>query len=59
MFFFGHLTGELRGSEVGFVGQWKRLRTEGHRREKGNNNMVWEFEHGFEQAVSTFCKGLI
>lgn len=53
-FYFGSTTGELAGSELGFVGQWKRLRTEAHRKEKGDSNMVWEFEHGFEQAVGRF-----
>lgn len=55
-FYFG---GELTGSELGFIGQWKRLRTEAHRREKGNSEMVWEFEHGFEQAVGKFHRAVV
>ncbi|KAJ4479076.1 glycoside hydrolase superfamily [Lentinula aciculospora] len=55
-FYFGNspTAGALFGSELGFVGPWKRLRTEGHRREKGDSKMVWEFEHGIEQAVYRF-----
>ncbi|KIK64643.1 glycoside hydrolase family 5 protein [Collybiopsis luxurians FD-317 M1] len=58
-FFFGSTDGELTGSEIGYVGQWKRVRTEAHRREKGESKMVWEFEHGFEQAVGRFRRAII
>ncbi|KAJ3794347.1 glycoside hydrolase superfamily [Lentinula aff. detonsa] len=51
-FFFA--SGVLCGSVIGFLGQWKRLRTGAHRRERGDSKMVWEFEHGFEQAIKKF-----
>ncbi|KAJ3834913.1 glycoside hydrolase superfamily [Lentinula raphanica] len=56
-FFFGGE--ELGGSEIGFWGQWKRLRTEAHRKERGNSKMVWEFEHGLEQAIRQFKETLL
>ncbi|KAF5339671.1 hypothetical protein D9757_014856 [Collybiopsis confluens] len=58
-FFYGSTTGELQGSEIGFVGQWKRVRVEAHRREKGDGKMVWEFEHGFEQAIGKFRQAVV
>ncbi|THU81551.1 glycoside hydrolase [Dendrothele bispora CBS 962.96] len=53
-FWFGGESGELGGSELGFVGWWKRVRVEGHRRERGHSGMVWEFEHGYEQGIRKF-----
>ncbi|KAK7455203.1 Glucan 1,3-beta-glucosidase 3 [Stygiomarasmius scandens] len=55
-FWFGGETGELGGSEIGFIGWWKKVRAEAHRREKGNSGMVWEYEHGYEQAVRKFVE---
>jgi glucan 1,3-beta-glucosidase len=45
-------------SELGFVGQWKKLRTEAHKRERGDGEMVWEFEHGYEQGVGKFKEAM-
>ncbi|KAK0454061.1 glycoside hydrolase superfamily [Desarmillaria tabescens] len=58
-FYWGSTTGELVGSEIGFKGQWKKLRTEAHRREKGDSEMVWEFEHGFDQALTKFSEVIV
>ncbi|KAN0066426.1 Glucan 1,3-beta-glucosidase 3 [Thecaphora frezii] len=46
-------------NEIGFDGQWKKARTEAHRREKGQgSDMVWEFEHGFDQGLAAFKAAL-
>lgn len=58
-FYWGSTTGELTGSEIGFVGQWKRLRTEAHKRERGASQMVWEFEHGFDQGIGKFKEAVL
>ncbi|KAF5364575.1 hypothetical protein D9758_005521 [Tetrapyrgos nigripes] len=54
----GELGGSvLGGSELGFIRWWKKVRAEGHKVEKGpggGKGMVWEFEHGYDQAVRRF-----
>ncbi|KIJ11716.1 glucan 1,3-beta-glucosidase [Paxillus involutus ATCC 200175] len=38
-------------SELGFKGPWKKKRVYEHGTESGFSNNVWEYEHGYDQAV--------
>lgn len=49
----------VSGSFIGFLGEWKRKRTNAHALERGFSDCLWEFEHGFETGVKSFeicCK---
>ncbi|KAF9218682.1 glycoside hydrolase [Gyrodon lividus] len=37
--------------ELGFKGSWRKKRVHEHGTESGFSNNVWEYEHGFEQAI--------
>lgn len=42
-------------NEIGFIGQWQKTRTAAHAQAKGQgSNMIWEFEHGYNQGLSAF-----
>lgn len=51
------LTGGDNGAEIGFIGQWAMVRTEVHKREKGDGS-IWEYEHGLQQGVQGFAKAV-
>lgn len=38
--------------ELGFTGPWTKIRVREHAAAKGSSNL-WEFEHGFNQGIST------
>ncbi|KAJ1030487.1 hypothetical protein NDA16_001396 [Ustilago loliicola] len=46
-------------NEIGFIGQWQKMRTTAHAQVKGQGSkMIWEFEHGYTQGLSAFRTAL-
>ncbi|CAN6601472.1 hypothetical protein TRVA0_001S10418 [Trichomonascus vanleenenianus] len=43
-------------SEIGRLNAWRRSRQAEHIREKGTSDLVWQFEHGFNQGVDAFLE---
>lgn len=43
-----------QSNEIGFIGQWQKVRTAAHAQAKGQSKMLWEFEHGYSQGLSAF-----
>lgn len=45
-------------SQIGFAGQWAKLRTEAWKQQGGNGKAAWEYEHGCTQAIQGFNAAL-
>jgi len=39
-------------SEIGFTGEWGKMRREQHGGQRGFSNNMWEFDHGLEQGIN-------
>ncbi|CAG7849291.1 Glucan 1,3-beta-glucosidase 3; AltName: Full=Exo-1,3-beta-glucanase 3 [Serendipita indica DSM 11827] len=50
---FFTFSGETSLSEIGYMGEWLKRRVAEHVSAKGSSDLVWEYEHGFQQGYAT------
>ncbi|CCH45484.1 Glucan 1,3-beta-glucosidase 3 [Wickerhamomyces ciferrii] len=48
--------GQFNGSKIGRLSAWKSARRAEHIQNRGNSNFIWEWEQGFDKAISIFSQ---